>query len=200
MLINYLAKLSRSSRNAVSAALIIIMAIAMYNWAIAPHTNYLFAAQRYESVMGNIAEECKVIHETVKSKREKLQKLREQFAELQSALFTPNKAKEFFSDLQVLSEEAGCTLYSLDFAADNPDFEGKQASDALSIAAKRAMLGVVGTYSNVIKLVERLGVRTQKVWIDSVKMEALNDDAAQLKCDITITIYTIKDKEATVHE
>jgi len=200
MIIDYLAKLSRSSRNAGSAALIIIVGIAMYSWAVAPHTNYLFAAQRYESVVDNIAKESKAISETVKTKKAKLGKLREEFAELQSTLFTPLKAKEFFSDLQALSEEAGCRVYSLNFTTDNRAFEGKEAGNVLGIVANKAMLGVVGTYGSVIKLVERLGVRTQQVWIDSLKMEALDDAAAQLKCDITITIYTIEDKEAPVYE
>ena len=198
MLIDNLAKLNRSSRNAVSAALIIIAAIAMYNWIVTPHTTCLFAAQRYESVVGNIAKKNKLISNTVNTKRKKLQELREQFVQLQSILFTPEEAKEFFSDLQAISEEAGCTVYSLNFIMSEAGPENEQSKDTSGIVTNRAMLSVVGVYENIIKLVERLQVRTQKVWIDSVKMEIVDYDSPQSKCDITITIYTIQDKEAAL--
>ena len=48
MIIGNFAKLNRSTRDSVFAALIVIAAIAMYNWIVAPHVDYLFAAQQYE--------------------------------------------------------------------------------------------------------------------------------------------------------
>ena len=200
MLIEDLAKLNRSSRNAVSAALVIIVAIALYNWTVAPHTNCLFAAHRYEAVIDNLAKESNVIRDKVKIKKKKLQELREQFTELQSILFAPDTATEFFSDLQPISEETGCVVYSLNFATGGPVLKGEESENALGIVANTAMLSVVGMYGNVIKLVERLQARTQKVWIDSVRMEALGDNPVQLKCDMTVVIYTIEDEEATFYE
>jgi len=200
MLVDDIAKLNRSSRNAVSVALVIIAAIAMYNWTVTPHTTYLFAAQRYEASIDNVAEESKLIREKVKTKKKKLQELREEFAELQSILFTPDKATEFFSDLQPISEEAGCTVHSLNFVTGGPVLEGGESENPLGIVANSAMLSVVGIYGNVIKLVERLQARTQKVWIDSVRMEAIGGNPDQLRCNMTITIYTIEDREATLYE
>lgn len=200
MLIDDLAKLNRSRRSAVSAALLIIAAIAMYNWTVAPHTTYLLAAQRYESAIDNIAKESKVISNKVKIKKKKLQQLREQFTELQSILFTSGKATEFFSDLQPISEQTGCIVHSLNFVTGEPVLRGEESENALGIVANSAVLSVVGVYGNIIKLVERLQARTEKVWIDSVRMEVLGDNADPLKCDMTITIYTIKDKEATLYE
>ena len=200
MLIDDLAKLNRSKRNSVSAALIIIAAIAIYNWTLAPHTSYLFAAQRYEAAIDNIMKESKVISNKVKMNKKKLQELRQQFAEFQNTLFTPGKATEFFSDLQPISEGAGCVVHSLNFATGGPVLKGEESENALGIVTNSAMLSVVGMYGNVIKLVERIQARTQKVWIDSVKMEALSDNPDQLKCDMTIIIYTIEDKEAALYE
>ncbi|MHC4423580.1 MAG: hypothetical protein ACYSWR_02765 [Planctomycetota bacterium] len=200
MLIDDLAKLNRSKRNSVSAALIIIAAIAIYNWTLAPHTSYLFAAQRYETAIDNIMKESKVVSNKVEIKKKKLQELRQQFAEFQNTLFTPSNATEFFSDLQPISEEAGCVVYSLNFATGEPVLKGEESENALGIVANSAMLSVVGMYGNVIKLVERIQARTQKVWIDSVRMEAVGDNPDQLKCDMTIIIYAIEDKEAALYE
>ncbi len=198
MLIDNLAKLNRPSRIAVFAALIVIAAIATYKRIVAPHATYLFAAQQYESVLGNVVKKNKVIHNTVKVKKEKLEESREQFARLKSTLFTPNEAKEFLSDLEVTAKETDCAVSSLNFGASKPVPENKQNKDASGISANSAMLGVIGVYDNIIRLVEKLQMRTQGVWIDSLKMETLDGDFTRLKCDMTITIYTIQDEETAL--
>ena len=200
MLIDNFAKLNHSSRNVVSAALIIAVAVAVYDWIVAPHAAYLFAAQRYESVIGNVAEKNKAIGDTVEAKKKQLQELRKQLARLQSELFTSDEAKEFFSDLQPICEQTGCTLYALNFITVELDREDQQSEDSSAIVAKSTVLSVIGEYENIIKLVKRLQVRTQKVWISSVVMETISSDSPQIKCGITITVYTIRDKGAVLYE
>lgn len=196
MLVDNLTKLSRSSRNAVSASLILIAALAMYNWIVAPRTNYLLASQRYEYVMENVVKKNKTIDNRVNIRKKKLQELREQSAQLQSTLFTSDQAREFFSDLQAISEETGCIVYSVNLITNkqNPNKDG-QLQDTAGIVTKSAVLSVVGVYRNITKLIERLQSRTQKVWIDSVKVQALNNNSDRPRCDITITICVLTDKE-----
>ena len=196
MLVNDLAKLNRSSRNAASASLIVIAALAMYNWIVAPHATYLSAAQRYESVTDNIVKKNKAIGNRVKTKKMKLQELREQSAQLQSTLFTPEQAREFFSDLQAISEQTGCIVYSINMITNKqkPNKDG-QLQDTAGIVIKSAVLSVVGVYRNITKLIERLQSRTQKVWIDSVQLRTLDNSSDQARCDITITICALTDKE-----
>ena len=196
MLVNNLTKLSRSSRNAVSASLILIAALAMYNWIVAPRTNYLLAAQRYEFVMENVVKINTSIGNKVETKKKKLQELREQSAQLQSTLFTPDQAREFFSDLQAISEETGCIVYSVNLITNKTSpYKDGQLHDTAGIVTKSAVLSVVGVYKNITKLIERLQSRTQKVWIDSVKVQALNNNSDRPRCDITITICALTDKE-----
>lgn len=195
MLVNNLAKLNRSSRNATSASLIVIAALAMYNWIVAPHATYLSAAQRYESVTDNVVKKNKAIGNRVKTKKMKLQELREQSAQLQSTLFTPDQAREFFSDLQAISEETGCIVYSVNLITSRPGPKGGQSKDTSGVVTKSAVLSVVGVYRNITKLMGRLQARTQKVWIDSVKVRALDYSLDRPRCDVTITICVITDKE-----
>jgi hypothetical protein len=196
MLVNNLTKLSRSSRNAVSASLILIATLAMYNWIVAPRANYLLAAQRYEFVMENIVKKNKTIDNRVDIKKKELQELREQSAQLQSTLFTSDQAREFFSDLQAISEQTGCIVYSVNLITNNPNpIKDGQLQDTAGIVTKSAVLSVVGVYKNITKLIERLQSRTQKVWIDSVKVQALNNNSDLPRCDITITICALTDKE-----
>jgi len=195
MLINSLAKLSHSSRNAVSASLVLIAVIAMYNWIVSPRAKYLSAAQRYDSAMDNIVKKNKVIETKVKIKKKKLQELQEQSAQLQSTLFTPEKAREFFSDLQAISEETGCIVYSVNLITNKQNPKDGQLEDTAGIVTKSAVLSVVGLYRNITKLIQRLQSRSQKVWIDSIRLRTLSYNSDQPRCDITITICTLADKE-----
>jgi hypothetical protein len=196
MLIDNLAKSNRLSRNTVSAVMIVISAIAMYNWIVAPRAAYLRAAQRHEIVAGNIAQKSEVISKKVFAKRKELQELQKQFTKVRDTLFTPEQAKEFFSDLQTISEEAGCVVYSLNILTAAPFRERQQSQDVSYIVPRSATLTVAGVYEKIIRLMERLQVRTQKVWVDSIKMEIFDYDSAEPKCDITITLYTVEDEEA----
>ncbi len=196
MLVDNLTKLSRSSRNAVSGSLILIAAIAMYNWIVAPRANYLLAAQRYEFAMENVVKNNKTIDNRVNIKEKKLQELREQSSQLQSTLFTSNQAREFFSDLQAISEETGCIVYSVNLISNKPNpIKDGQLQDTAGIVTKSAVLSVVGVYKNITKLIKRLQSRKQKVWIDSVQLRTLDNRSDQPRCDITITICALTDKE-----
>ena len=196
MLINTLAKLSRSSRNAASVSLIVIAALGMYNWIAAPHATYLLAAQRYGFVVDDIVKKNKAIDNKVKIKEKKLQELQEQHVELQNTLFTPDKAREFFSDLQAISEETGCIVYSLNVINSKP--KSGQPKQTAGVVTKSAVLNVAGVYRNITNLIQRLQARTQKVWVDSVKMRTLDGSLNRARCDITITICAIENEETAL--
>jgi hypothetical protein len=195
MVFDNLAKLNRTSRYAVLGAMIIIATIAIYISIVAPHVGYLSAAQQYEHVVRDIADKKKTISNVVTGRKKELEKLQEQCVQLEGALFSPDKAKEFFSDLRPLSEQAGCTVQSLRFPPSDAGPEDGQSKNLSGIVAKRAILSILGTYGDIISLMQKLQGRAQKVWIDSLEMQALNDGSNQLKCDITIAIYTIQNKE-----
>ncbi|MGA1979399.1 MAG: type 4a pilus biogenesis protein PilO [Sedimentisphaerales bacterium] len=194
MLIDNLVNLNRSTRSVVFTALIIIATIAMYNWIVAPHVTYLFAAQEYESAVSKAVEKNEVITDEVKAETKRREELYEQLARARNTLFTPDETKEFFSDLQAVSEETGCIVRSLNLAASEPSFR----DDTSSIIANSAMLTVSGQYNSIIRLVEKLQNHPKKIWMYPFKIESIDFGSGQLKCDMTITAYTIQDKEAAL--
>ena len=198
MLINNLAKLNRSSRNAASASLIVIAALGMYNWIAAPHATYLLAAQRYGFVVDDMVKKNKAIDNKVKIKKNKLQELQKQHVELQNTLFTPDEAREFFSDLQAISGETGCIVYSLNLIDSKPNTKSGQPKQTAGVVTKSAVLSVVGLYRNITNLIQRLQARTQRVWVDSVKMRTLDGSLDRARCDITITICAIENEETAL--
>ena len=192
MLIKHLVKMNHSARHAVSASLIVIALLVMYKCLVAPHVAYLSVVQGYESSMTNLVNKNKIIATKVKIKRKKLQDLQEKSSTLQSTLFTYDKAREFFSDLQAISEQTGCMVQSLNMIKKNP--REKQLEDNIGIVTRSAVLSIVGLYKDIPRLIQRLQARTQKVWIDSIKVMTVEYNSDLPRCDITITICEIQNK------
>jgi len=191
-----IAKLSSPSRSAITTALILIAAAAMYNWMVAPHVNCLFAVQRYEPVVDNIAHEKEIITKALERNKAKLQELTDQLTSARNSLFTPAEAKTFFGSLEAIAKDTDCTLQSLSFTTRDRGVTFVRSQDALHIVAKSATLSFTGSYDNIIALLNKLQNRLQKIWIDSIRLRIFDIQSAKLKCDTTITIYVVQDKEA----
>ncbi|MHC4387004.1 MAG: hypothetical protein ACYS8I_16875 [Planctomycetota bacterium] len=192
MVINEFAKLSSPSRKATLASLVVIAVLLLYNQIVAPQVTYLRAAEKLELATEGIASKNTSISTTVEASKKDLQKLREQVSSFRDTLFTPEKTRQFFSDLEVISQQAGCSVTSLRFVQGRQDTE---VTDASGVVATGAVLNVVGTYKSVTELLKRLQSRSEEVWIDSLRMQIVDYRSAHAKCDITITVYTIEHEE-----
>ena len=190
-MINYLVKLGNPARNATSATLIIIAFVAMYKWTITPQSSYLSAAKGYEFAMNKVIEQNTMITTRVAARKRKLQELQESSSQLQIALFTDSQAKEFFSDLQVIAEQAGCVVQSTNFVTE----KARSEDNHLGIETKSADISVMGVYQNIENLVGRLQTRDQKVWIDSIRMRTVDQNSDTIICDLTVTICHTKERQ-----
>jgi len=199
MLLNSLSRFRRSSRNAFFAAMIVIAAIAMYNWIIVPQKAYLYAAQRYQSVVSELAKRKEALSVIVDKKAENLEKLNRRFTELEGKVLISDKVERFAGDLQSASKQAGCVVYSINVVTKKQRAKRKQPKDAW-IIANTLEVSLVGEYKNVVDLVGKLQSYNGKVWIDSIKMEIFDEDSARLRCDMTITIYSSSEKEINLNE
>jgi hypothetical protein len=167
----------------------------MYDRFIDPHVDYLATVQGYESVLNKFVNKNNLIDKCVKIKRKRLQELVDKSVQLESTLFTHDKAREFFSDLQAISEQSGCMIQSLNMLNKGP--KDKQLEETSCITTTSALLSVVGLYQDIPRLIKRLQARTQKVWIDSIKVLTLDYKSDRPRCDIIITICEIQDKGDT---
>ena len=85
-------ELTHASRNAMLAAFVLVGVIAAYNWIIAPHRNYLLAAQRRESVKDDLIKKNQAVRDNVKTKTNQLERLQKQFSLIQSDFCDPIQA------------------------------------------------------------------------------------------------------------
>jgi len=195
MIFKHLVNLSHPTRYTALVSLVMIALLVMYGRFVEPHIAYLSTVQGYESAMNSFVNKNKFINKKVEIKRKKLEELQEKSALLESTLFTQEKAREFFSDLQAISEQAGCIVQSVNMLKKNT--KDKQLEETSGIVARSAMLSVVGLYKDIPRLIKRLQARTQKVWIDSIKLLTLEYNSERPRCDIVITICEIQDKGNT---
>lgn len=171
----------------------------MYDWIVAPHVTCLFASQQYESVVSKAVEKNKVVAREVETKTKKLEELYQQLARSRSTLFAPDEATAFFSDLQAIAEETGCTVNSLNLVGSKPSSRDKQKTeDTSGVTANSATLTVSGRYNSIFGLVKKLQNHAKKVWLDSFEMKIIDFSSGRLECSMTITIYTIQDKGAAL--
>lgn len=191
MLVENLARSSHSRRNAVSAALIIIAALAMYNWTVRPQAANLSSAKAYEHITVENARESRTVAAKVEMRRKKLQELREKSAQLLNTLFTSEQAREFFSDIEVIAEQTGCTVRAINLLGNGQKPEHKH----LGVRTRSAELNVVGLYGDIVGLIRRLQSRSQRVWLDSLELQAVEYSSDKVGCSLTITICEIVDKD-----
>ena len=187
-------KSTPSPKNIVLAALVLMGAIAIYNRVVAPHANYLLAAQRYESVANKLIRKNQAIIDNVKIKKKEVEGLEEKLEQMRTNFFEPIEAKEFFSDIEVMSEGANCTISSLDVSQTRSALKAERSGARGYTTANHATLSVVGSYRNIVVLMNKLQGSPRQVWINSVSIKPISDSSEQLKCDISIVIYTTEKK------
>jgi Tfp pilus assembly protein PilO len=191
MLSEHLTKSKRPARTALLAALVLIGAVAVYNWIVAPHRNYLLAAQRYKSAVGLLERKNQTIRHDLTVKRTKLEELQEKLRQIHLGLFDPAEAENFFTNIGNKSEEAGCIVSLLTLSPGSPTSEEKRSKSNHYITKQQATLSVAGGYENIVTLMDKLQDSPKKVCIDSVGINADDMDTVHLECEMTITIYVI---------
>ena len=192
---------AKASRGVVLAALVLIVAVACYNWFISPHTNYLQAANRYESMAETIARKNRVINKGIARWKGELSNLQDEFKQARALVFDPEGAKDFFNGIEAAAESSGCVLSLLKFEPPNSKSSGHRKGGILRV--RRAGLSVLGDYVGLIALIDKLQDRREKVVIDSISIESTgnpDEPGGRLNCQMNVTVYVMQGEEASTHD
>jgi len=106
--------------------------------------------------------------------------------------FGPLQADEFLGDLETFCVQSGCTAASIGFP-DNEDRTSRR--EGLIIVGRHAALTIQGPYASIMRLIETLQTRSEKVWIDKLSIRTNARDPGLITCQLTITIYVNPEKE-----
>jgi len=192
-MLNSYTKLTYSSKNAVLVVVCCIAVVAFYNHFVAPHRNYLRAAQTYETLAGVLEKRNRVIAGYARDKKEELQQLQHKSQLIDKSLFDSVKAKQFFSDIQMVAGQTNCIVNLLKFPQDQKRDGTSRTLQGPHVEASRATLSITGGYRNIVALINKLQDRPERVWIDSLRLKSAGEGL--LRCDTTITIYAMYNKE-----
>ena len=184
-----------SKRNITVSAILIITIIALYNWFVMPHSQYLMAAQKYQQTIETIDKKSKILNSEVKIRLKKLENLTRELKEQKKEFFEIEQAKDFLSNLQTAAEQNGCIVENIKFLP-SKDASVKGSADVL-IRQYQANLTIYGDYGSIVKFLNTIQNRTEKVWMESINFGMKNTDNGDLGCDVTLSIYTLKIMENT---
>ena len=201
MLTDKIVKCSSTSKVIISVSFVAIVTLATYNWIVSPQTGYLQAARQYETIVGNAGKKTEVIKNQIDVKEIEIEKLQGEIAAIQNSFFSPQKATEFFMDIEPLSLQCNCNVDSLTFNADETR-RGAQADkeESSPVILKSATVTITGTYDGLMKFLARLGNYPQRISINDLYIESGARNGEKLDCGMTITIYVVEDKESITDE
>lgn len=195
MLMDKVGKINTNTKIFVSVSTVMLVAIAMYNWAISPQTSYLQAAQRYETMMSDAGEKTTVIKSGIVDKKKELERLHEEIAATKDSFFTLKTSREFFSDIAPILSQSDCMMESLTFPSTSSITLNKDEEIDSGISEKRAALVFTGRYESIIKFLRRLSGYSQHIMVNDLVIESVRSGEKRLVCHMTITIYLIEEKE-----
>lgn len=181
-----------SARNIVFAACVLVAVIASYNWFVTPHSQYLLAAEKYEDVAEEVEKTTEIINTELQLSRKKLDKTSEQFRQKREEFFEVDAARSFLEDIQSKAEKNKCFVETLKFLPATQI--GVSDSNPIDIRQYRVNLSVSGQYQDIVKLLDSLQNRKQKVWIDTINLRLKDQTTSLLVCDLSLSIYTLKVK------
>jgi Tfp pilus assembly protein PilO len=199
MLSDKFTRLNSSHRRALLAVIVIVTAVGLYRWLLAPFSGQLMAAQQRNLTLDSSIRKARILDTTLEAKKVKLDELTIASARLRNEFFTPNEASEFFASLPATIRQAGCAVQSVTSAPEQRSGLQNQTVNNSCIIEQKTMVTFAGGYGDIVKFLKEMQTYKRKVWIDSVKMET-GGTAGKLKCQVTLMIYYIENLETALYE
>ena len=200
MLTDKLIKSSPSSRIFASASTIAIVTLLTYSWVVSPQVSYLHAAQQHKAMSGNAEKKTISIKNQVHKSNVELTGLKQHINAIRDSLFTPEEAKEFFSDLDLIALQSGCNISSLTFMSARAVVPDAGSEYFSSVILRGAEVTFAGQYGTILKFLETLSGYRQRISIGSLLIKPNPNNNEDLLCSMTITIYLIENKETISNE
>ena len=187
------------SRNVVVSAIAAIAIFAAYSWIMAPHIEYLQAAEQYSSITQELVQKNKFLSSNIALEQKKLENLNADLQQLKGKIFDINSARNFFANIQNVAEDQRCSIHSLKFMPAVSASKDNQNAASIWLTANSASLTISGRYSDIVNFIEKIQKNQRYVWIDKLDIGTVDTAPDQLKCEMIITIYVIEDKETLVN-
>jgi Tfp pilus assembly protein PilO len=195
MSVEKIIQIERSHRRVLLIAIAVIMVFGLYRWILAPHTEQLLAAEKYNSTLDEAIHKAEFMGNLQEVKKGKIEELTKESNRLRNQLFTSQEVRQFLASLPAVVNQAGCVIQSVSTV---PETQRNLQGDGTGITPKKANVIFTGGYNDIIKFLGTLQNCEHKVWIESVRMDT--GGAGKLKCQVLLTLYCIERVENTLYE
>jgi hypothetical protein len=191
MLIDIYSKSNTSSRFALIASIVCIVAIGSYHWLLSPHIQYLEAAQRHVNGVSICDKKSKLIEGKLKLKHIEADKLSKQLAAKRDLFFTPAEAQQTFAGLEAMAKKNNCTIVSVKLLPDGGDTQKNHAQGTAGITISRATVSFFGSYPGSIRFLSSILDCPGKIMIDPFSIVSSQSDSEKVECSLVITLYVM---------
>jgi Tfp pilus assembly protein PilO len=189
-MLNSLKEKIKTYLNKFLAIVVVFAAITIsFKWMLSPHLQNLHAASRYSRIVTIKQNRIDLLQKEIKSSKQKLTKLENQYNDLQSGFFQPKQAIDFFTKLPKIAQDNNCILLSQASLEDSP----KNINSKL-ITPRKTALVIQAHYDDFIKFLNQLGSLPHKVTIGEIEVASQSENARKLVYGLTLVIYVLEDE------
>ncbi len=181
-------------RHTSSAALVLIGAIALSNWVLAPHVSYLHAMQKLGAALDHVAAEKGRLDGVLATKVRQWQSLRREWTEYEEGVFSVDSAQTFLGGLLPLVEETGCTVVLAECAGQGKVSPTADPNMSPVLEVYHPGLVAAGQPDQVAALLQRLQDHRPRVWIDSCRCDFSNGGSGLVECNLVLALYVGQDR------
>ena len=200
MLSEQIMRSSSFSRVIVSVSTVAIFAIAAYSWAVSPHTAYLHATEKYQTMTDSVEKKTLLLARAVSTKERKLQSLKQELMESRKTFFNSSEGVEFFSDLESVAEQNACNIKLMTFKPARSVKVDEQDMDSAMITVRNAALRYTGKYGQVTRFLRYLNDHPKRICVSGLQIKSPPGGGTILECRMNITIYITENKESETDE
>lgn len=198
MLIEKIAKISVYSRTAVSVAIVGLVAMLAYIWAVEPQMNYLNAAQQYQDMITAVEKKTKTIEFDIKVKNQQMDTMTTQVISLEKKFFDNQTARDFFGSIEKVMSNNNCRIIGLNALNEKSSDSYNTQKNPGNINVQTYLLTFSANFSDVMNFLDAIDNYDQKVFIDELVMNTVAGSDALL-CKIKCSICVV-DKESADDE
>jgi hypothetical protein len=193
MIFDYIKNRDWPKKNIAITAGVLFVMLALYSRFVTPHCQYLLAAEKYERAAEKVERTRKTVSAVLTANQKRFDKVSQNLAAKKQEFFEIGAAQSFLDGIQSKAEKNQCAVESLNFVpARQITVEGNNPVD---IWQYQVNLSFVGRYQNIVKMLDSLQNRKQKVWIDTMNLHLKNQTTDLLVCELSLSIYVLKVKE-----
>lgn len=200
MLNEQIMKSTPFSRGIVSVSMVVILAIAAYNWTVSPQAKYLHAAEKYQVMTDNMEKKALSLKEDMGIKERKLESLKQELIEFKPDFFDPSGRIEFFSNLEFVAEQSGCNIRFLTFSSEFSVVTNELDMSRIIFTTESVGLQYTGKFTQVVQFLRYLNDHPKKISVSDLQIESPPDGGTTLDCSMNITIYITENKELATDE